>query len=346
MASANRKNADIHYRYFDQLTMKNNLQIEKAIRDGMNYTMKSGTIVKDRVENRIMIRQGKDNLLVNQYAENANFLFGDLVLFTPGETQALLNSGQFSKPMVDIAQQLAPQDMEYIKSMIYWSVFGDHVFIIQSHSLRVSDFEEYLTWFFNQQTNQPLNNGAEVILESKFDSAAVGGDLNNIEKIIIGGTAKGTAIKTPESQLPSGSKPLTMVQHGTIKEGKKTEDVGLVRRLLSALFNDDNAKVDRVLNSIPEGTDMNVDVSIGYKRAPKNSDRTPLKSVSQHLNDIPDAKMRIETKDGTIKDGSIRLKHPVSILTLEGGTLLNPTDVQRAMLEAYRYFVDNGKISV
>jgi hypothetical protein len=101
--------------------------------------------------------------------------------------------------VLPVEQQPPPKGKEYVHSMMYWMVIGNHALMIQSRSLTSKHLEEYLTWLLKDRTTTITPTG-QVILQAKFDASDVGGDLNDIKEIVVGGkTGIHAATEAPQS---------------------------------------------------------------------------------------------------------------------------------------------------
>jgi hypothetical protein len=108
--------------------------------------------------------------------------------------------------------------------------------------------------------------------------------------------------------------------------------------VLRAIMNND-ADVQELLESIPEGADLDVSVRIGYKTRRRRVSRAPMQ---QALRNLPDGEITAIGKHGRLTGNDIRLSYPVRVLAT--GSLLDPNDVRAKLRSAYDYFVENGKI--
>lgn len=112
---------------------------------------------------------------MNIFHDDRASFFGDLTVYTRGFMQALLKN-ESDAAMLPVEQQPPPTGSEYIHSMMYWLVVGNHVMTIQSRSLSTKHLEQYYTWLLRDRTTQMAKNG-QIFLTAKFDSGEVGGDL-------------------------------------------------------------------------------------------------------------------------------------------------------------------------
>jgi hypothetical protein len=72
---------------------------------------------------------------------------------------------------------------------MFWMAKGDHVFVIQSISLKTEQWENYLKWLLSTQTTL-LPAHLAVILSAKFAREMDGRDLDDIQEIVVGGIAQ------------------------------------------------------------------------------------------------------------------------------------------------------------
>lgn len=353
--STDRKPVTIHYRKFCRPTGISNT-LEELIRSAMDTVDANGHRIRDRYLSRTR-EVGIDNFFINFFSdgrEGTQLVFGDVLHFTKGHLQALCRTANQNASMVPVQQMRAPEQSEYVHSQMFWMVKGDHAFVLQSQSLKTGEFEEYLDWLLKTCTTK-LQANHSIVLEARFDAQAIGGDLGDIKEIIIGGVATSPALIVPDRSTPATDEFVeeerVITQHGHIGTGGSTGFAG-ARQILSVLLGGD-ANVASLLSAVPEDAELNVQVHIGYATKRRKINRAALKQLQTGLRNLPDSQLQVKSKGANLaSDGTIRLHHPASIRLLraqEGdsqivGSLLDPTDVLRAMFEAYSTFVSNGKI--
>ncbi|MCG9060127.1 hypothetical protein LH452_14635 [Laribacter hongkongensis] len=122
--------------------------------------------------------------------------------------------------------------------------------------------------------------------------------------------------------------------------------------ILTALLGS-TTDVEKMMETIPEDTELSVQVHIGYKTKKRKVNREALKNIEIGLRNIPDSEISVFAKSVKLgKDGNVRLHHNTSIRLLKVnagenqiiGSLLDPSDVERAMVEAYNVLLGAGKI--
>lgn len=330
-----RKSLTVHYRRMDDpVGALSGGTLEARIRSALGDVYDGGALSGHWKRRAWLVPPGNtDTLLMNVFHDDGISFFGDLTVYTQGFMQALLRN-EPDAPMLPVEQQPPPEGREYIHSMMYWMAVGNHILVIQSRSLTSKHLEQYLTWLLTERTSQMAANG-RVILTAKFDADEVGGDLDDIREIVVGGTGALNAV-------PVHTKPSEEVQ---VREVDQHIDVGAKRswgdravEVLRAIMSNE-ADVQQLLKSIPEGADLDVSVHIGYKAKRRRVSRAPMQ---QALRNLPDGEITAIGKHGRMTGKDIRLSYPVRVLA--NGSLLDPDDVRVKLKAAYDYFVENGKI--
>lgn len=331
MAVNARQAIAVHYRKLGDVTGAFGTQtLEAAIRKAMQYHSDGNQILGHwKLRAWEVPPNAEDTLLMNLHHDGGGYFFGDLTQYTKGYMQTLIEQND-DMPVLSVEQQPAPKGKEYVHSMMYWLVVGSHVLLIQSRSLMSKHLEEYLTWLLKDRTPTIAATG-HVMLQAKFDAAEVGGDLNDIQEIIVGGSAD------IHSSLPTDEGPTERTVESYREVAKRMPWKQRAIEVLRAVMANE-ADVQQLLQSIPQDADLQVSVHIGYKASRKVS-RAPMQQALRHL---PEGEIKARGRDGKITGSDIRLHHTVHIL--KNGSLLDPKDVIRALRETYKYFVDNGKI--
>lgn len=330
-----RKSLTVHYRRMDDpVGALNGVSLEAAIRGAMADQFDGGAL-SDHWKRRAWLvpPDNADTMLMNLFHDDRVSFFGDLTVYTRGFMQALLHNEQ-DVPMLPVEQQPPPVGREYIHSMMYWMVIGNHLVTIQSRSLTTKHLEQYLSWLLSERTRQMAANG-HVLLTAKFDSGEIGGDLDDVREIIVGGT--GAVQAAPARVLHEEPVQVRDVEQHVDVGAKRSWGHRAIEVLHAVMSNE--ADVQALLESIPEGADLDVSVHIGYKTKKRRVTRAPMQ---QALRNLPEGEITAIGKNGRVTGNDIRLSYPVRILS--NGSLLDPADVRAKLRAAYEYFVENGKI--
>ena len=209
--------------------------------------------------------------------------------------------------------------------------------MIQSRSLGSKQLEEYLTWLLKDRTGT-IGNTGHVILKAKFDSGEVGGDLDDIQEIIVGGRAPtATEVAAPISQpaTPPGFAESDEYHKLGTRKPLWTRALDVLRAAMS-----NEADVQKLLESVPPEAELDVSVHIGYKsRTRRPVSRAPMQTA---LRNLPDGEITARGPGGRMTGNDIRLSHKASVI--KNGNLLDIDDAVRALREAHDFLVNNGKI--
>lgn len=354
--AAERKQVTIHYRKFSREGAYPASSLEAMVRAAMQSQV--GGV---RLANSYALRvqsSGDDNFFVNTYSDCAvdgsPLVFGDVIHFTRGHLQALFRIADQPTPQASVQQMPAPALSEYVHSQMFWMVKGDHVFVIQSMSLKTEQWENYLQWLLSTKTDV-LPSTLPVILAAKFDRELDGGDLDDIQEIVVGGVAAhsqdpaASAVVSPEALPAANEREVTAA--GGLDAGRQTS-WAQAREILSTLLGGD-ANVSQFMAGVPTDADLRVEVHIGYKTRKRQVSRTALRQLETGLRNLPDSQLQVKSKGASrAADGSIRLHHNASVRLIKAqdgdtekiGSLIDPADALRAMYEGYNVFVANGKI--
>ncbi|MDH1104805.1 hypothetical protein N5C55_02795 [Pseudomonas otitidis] len=349
-----RKQVTIQYRKFVRPEGVR-FTLEEMIRSAMDYPIDGGIQLKHRYLERLH-EEGTDNYFINLYqdsSEQLGFVFGDILHFSRGHLQALARTADQNAQSVPVQQLRAPEQSEYVHSQMFWMIKDDHAFVIQSMSLKSAELESYLSWLLKTKSSV-LGSENSVTLTSKFDMDEVGGELADIQQIIIGGVATPPPRTPPQPQDPAQTveRVSEETQHRQI-DTSRTTGWGTARRILAELLGGE-ANVTSLMQSVPADAELDVQVHIGFKTKKRKIDRVALNQLETGLRNVPDSQLQVKAKGRKIDaDGSIRLHHKASvklIVAMDGnneiiGNLLDPADVLRATIEAYSNLVANGKIS-
>jgi hypothetical protein len=348
-----RKPVTIHYRKLERDASFPAASLEAAIQMAMNTSI-AGVRLNERYAARVQTI-GDDNYFVNTYANKAangeDVAFGDVIHFTKGHLQALFQVGQESAATAPVEQMPAPARKEYVHSQMFWMVKGDHVFVLQSISLRTEHLEQYLAWLLKEKTSGlPLT--ANIVLATRFDQEMLGGDLDDIQEIVVGGVATQPLARDEAAPLPTKDVERMVTSTGEVEAMRQT-GWAQAREILKTLLGGD-ASVNHFMKAVPADADLHVEVHIGYKTRKRQVSRVALRQLETGLRNLPDSQLEVRSKGASkAADGTIRLHHKASINLIKQmfdgteiiGSLLDPADVLRAMHEAYSVFIANGKIT-
>jgi hypothetical protein len=340
MAAVQRQPVTIHYRRLEDATGAFGTRtLHTALRASLKHEVEGRRLGEHWGRRAWTVPPSdEDTYLMNLHSDHREYFFGDLTHYTKGYHQALLAQAA-DTPMVQVEQLPPPRGKEYIHSMMYWMAIKNHLFMIQSRSLGSKQLEEYLTWLLKDRSGA-IGSTGHVILKTKFDSGEVGGDLDDIQEIIVGGRAPtATEVAAPAVH---GAPPIGFA------EGDEYHKLGTRKPLWSRALDvlraamSNEADVQEFLKSVPLDAELDVSVHIGYtSRTRRPVSRAPMQTA---LRNLPDGEITARGPGGRMTGNDIRLSHKASVI--KNGNLLDIDDVIRALRGAHAFLADNGKIDV
>ena len=106
--------------------------------------------VGDRMEE--LHPEERTKRFINSHRSQMGMLFGNLLVYSPDRNQALLTVSPDALE-VDVKQMAPPeiggQRTEFLQSILYFAVRGNHVVVLQSAALRARALEAYLNWLLS-----------------------------------------------------------------------------------------------------------------------------------------------------------------------------------------------------
>lgn len=352
------KPVTIQYRLADEFSWGTQMTLQDACEVALEQEIQGVTISSCAGLRLKEIDEG--SLFINWYhkEEGIDAIFGDLTLYSQDETKLLLDKGGFSRSHVEVEQRPAGKGLEYVDSIMYWMIKNNHVFLIQTPSIRSDKFENYLIWLISEKT-PAVQSPASFMLLNKFDGSTVPGGLQEIDEIVLGSTLRSEppTAKSPEglATVPPGQIPaqLQPTEVDIVDVVNRTSEgmTDVLKNVLSALLGGPG-RVESIMSNVPPEAQLKVSVHISYTdRKAKN--KTPLRNFERELRHLPEGFMKLKAKDGLeYPDGQVKFHSKddvrlVGVWSEDGkwvGSMLESKDVARAFVDAYNEMVVKGKI--
>lgn len=346
------KRCKIHYRKLDREDGNfPPISLAKAITSGFEWRSPSGETVRARVRNRIssVPQNSGYQRFLNNFHQEENLAFGTVCLFSPGDMQALLElENEDEHASLDdvlkawaIAEQRAPEGMEYLHGITYWTAIDDHFYQIQHTSLPTKAIEEYFTWLLRDKTGILAPN-QYVLLKAEFDREQVGTNLGDVKAIEVGGLVPETMRDSEISTPPSASRVIEIDKLESIGD-KVAKTFQSARKILVDLFGE--VETQKIIDSTPPEAALEVKVSIGYRARRRKLQKEFMNNLASGLRDLPDGQIRVRGRDGEIKGDDARLSADMTIRRHRpSSSLLDLEDVLRQFKEVHRRFLHDGRI--
>lgn len=337
--------ATVHYRKLIRgvAAISAGKSLSDVIREALDQQHHDGGRYRENWRHRLTPAPGDgDQLrLINDVHTDAESAFGILCAFTPGHLQALIDAGTGPRDSANVGEMIAPGGNEYLRGIAYWLVVLDHCYIVQHSAVRTKALEEYLTWFLREAA-QVIGADGTIALQTAFDAASVGGDLDNVQSIEIGGVVPGEPQGNgqPMPMLPA-LKGETEIRRTL---GAKRAFFEKAEKILTDLVGP--LQAEKILADVPPEASLEVMVNIAYRTKKRGVDRASLKDLATSLRNIDDGEVRVRTKDGKLQGDAVWLQASMPFRRLRSnGNLLDLVHAREQLIEVHRRFLRDGKIS-
>ena len=265
-----------------------------------------GVPLSERAVLRQMPADGAMRLL-NKHQTASSFVFGELVRYEPGALAPLINQNPEASEL-NLLQQAAVDEHEFVQGLIYFMARGPHLAIIE-RGMRTRQLEDYLTWLL--QLSGELKTGQRPVLNSRLE---------------VKGTKGLKAVKRARLQLEGRADEVPAVSAKTaalaelssdLKGGQDVEDhrgFGVAEgetawRILDTLNITDAAFTEEA--SKP-GTKLKLDVSFSLKRS-RSHIELPEETLKDFLEGHPDSEVVLEGKDSRRIGTALLLKRRADV---------------------------------
>lgn len=362
---------DVHYRKLDRddADFPNEITLAQALRNALRRTIEGTTLqsnVRHRVQNAVLGKPG-DIRCWNNIQTAPGMLFGTLCLYRPSELQAVIASRHIRGPVdafpLDQIDEASGRD--FLRAIAYWMAVEDHFYLIQSPSIQTGAVEDYFEWLLRKV--RLLDDGHHVRMLAAFDRDAVGGDLEDLTSLNVGGAFEPEPAEGPAPERVRirpgaldihpgedverrrvGRRPFVPnaweILHQVIHDQRSIEEIQSSYRELRAV--DPNATLD---------VEMEFYVRLHKRRSEdvKEARQRALQALSSGLRDMPDGTVTARGRDGMVTGNEIRLKAPRRIRLApppagahEGArsTLLDLDHAFEEMRRVHTRFEEDGKL--
>ena len=324
--SASSRLVDVHYRRLVGEGMNlPNVTLAELLREALKH--KSGEIsLRDDVRRRVQ-HQAPENLgdvrCWNNVKVSEGRVFGTLCLYRPRELQAMIRARGIQEELTafPLSQVGEAGGEDFLRAISYWMAIEDHFYLIQAPSIQTIVMEDYFNWLL--KSVNILTDNQPVVLETRFDRSVIGGDLDNLQSIIIGGPAEPPDCKS-DGNSDVGSTPKAVELH--LDENKKTErhlagdaQLGNGWNLLQYFATPERLQhvtgIYRNLQSQDPTATLSAEVAFvvhTHSRSKSSQDmkQEMLKAMHSSFRNMPDGAVKAKGKHGIATSQDIRLKRP------------------------------------
>ena len=246
---------------------------------------------------------------INTHRSQLGMLFGNLLIYSPNRNQALLTVAPDADEL-DVRQVAPPevdgQRTEFLESILYFGVRGNHVVLLQSTALRARAFEAYLNWLLGMQTN--LLDGENGVFLADEPS-------NQVREQV---RARGAKLARLTLPLETQSEAQEIDASATRREMTRFQPVGRAFDVLSDLLGR-NWFTDLDLSDSLDDSRLKVVVEVTYDRRTTDTGQDFLDSIAMSFRHLDEDEAEIRFKrGGKLKGSDLKIYGPVSVVTYGG----------------------------
>jgi len=260
-----------------------------------------------------------------------NFFFCELARFEKGANIPLCWGSSDQPGTLIIGQQKPGSGREALLGVMQFLVTGNHIVLIENGGLRTGRLEEYLTWLLKEQV-AAISNGSHLILETEFELDSLGGEgISDVKEIAL----VPIPLKSSEDHFNESE---TIAR----REARDFTRPNIARKILEIMGNTE-ADIDHLLSEIPSGGDVELRLSLLFKKGRGRGASNPSVASARHLfRNIENEAIALKSSSGKIIGQMAALSRETRV-NLDG-SIINYQDAARALWESFRHWVTSGKI--
>jgi hypothetical protein len=264
-----------------------------------------------------------------------SYFYGELLGYVRGDKHSYVDH-QSNAKYLSIGEMSAGDNKDWIHSLLYFFVKGDHILYIPTSKICIEDLEDYLTWLLTMKTGE-VEKGYRIRLEERVDAKVTGEDYENI---------KSFRIRDPNYALTTGD--MLIGDEKSFSEERKRLLEWLswpaLKRVYSYFKNLDN-DANENYHRLQEAYDLKAYLSFKVSRkSVVRSDKLDATALAQYLLQLPSDLVEIETPSGVIKEGKLRLQTKVKINTQYGSHQLDYEHGPKMLFSVYRSWLNGGRL--
>lgn len=268
-------------------------------------------------------------VFINRFEDYNGITFGQLVTLEAGRVQKVITvdddadyysidamtSDKISVGDEDAEQTRAAEKKrrEFLESVLYFGVLGNHVVVMQSAALRTNNLEAHLAWLLTVHS-KTLPSGSMLVLSDK----AAEETYERLKRSPVKSVKIGAPLTSEQIVDPSDAVPDALVASIPTIESTEATRVRVVPRgagadiLMAALKEGffDKLNLDEALDD----ANIQVALEVTYNRKTSKAGHRVLDSIATSLRHLPETDLRIELEGGgTITGEQLRLSGRISV---------------------------------
>lgn len=292
-----------------------------------------------------------DNKIVrvlNRVIGRDNMFLGELLLWEEGKTQSAVSQddeGFYTVESLGLpASAESGKKREYLESQLIFSVYGNHLAVLQSRTLQAKQLEAHLLWFISNFTDGLKKEAYFVLsdeptLEARRQIKQAGG----VKDISLGFPIQSEQIDDKSIVEQSVSivakasenapKVLSRVQNLLFRP------IGKASEILTAAFGEDWTKKTNLLESLDKAN-MEVELKVKYVRKTTEQAHTLLDNMATAARHLDTDFTRITLQNGAIIKGDLmKISGPINVIYIRDVIDLNSlySELNNWLLERFNH---------
>lgn len=269
--------------------------------------------------------------LINRSSTFKTILFGQLILFEQGKSQALMTisddvsfydinaiTSQQIKLEADENVTIEEKDKikrEFVDSILYFGVLKNNIVLVQSSSLRSKDLETHLNWLIHSFSSD-FNDKSILILKDKPTSETIQKlESNPVRKINLGSVPVKTKNEDGTIKIVNVSDPNAVEHKPSVEKVRKLKfmPTGKGGNILKAAFGEDWFSNLNLEDSLDDAN-LQVNLEITYLRKTTKDGQLVMDTLATSLRHSDNEDVEISLQGGGVLKGSdLKLSGTISI---------------------------------
>lgn len=284
--------------------------------------------------------------LGSPHIEEKGFVFGTLMTYTPGTDPLFFIDDENAKNVTLEKVPAPPSDdgkrREFLASMMFFGVIGDHLVLMQSQALKSAQLEAYLRWYLHGAEVLEGTNTLHLIDTPTETIKKKMNEGKGVKSIKLGGEVVPTSVLPPLPPLPpiaglpapgqAQSLPAqTGIQQVAVHASAVAtqEDYGVFAALKKLMKPSQAAQIDFDMLA---GSNIEMSVTLKYNRKTSDNGQKLMDTLGVALRNNEDVETELVLNEGgSIKGSDLKMTGTIGVMSYGGQ--LNESEVYEGLRE-------------
>ena len=334
MAAIKTKPVVTRYRRLSDVPfVSRSVTLQEAVSEAMHHRIGEIKIRDDyRLRECGELGMSDDTFVLAYPQVTDEFFFCELARFEKGANIPLCWGNPENPGALIIGQQRPGQGREALLGVLQFMIIGNHVALIESASVRTGRLEDYLTWLLRR--TGAMVTGSHLMLETEFDISTIGGEsVADVKEVAL------LPIKLKPSEGERSPVEVEALQRRDARDRTRPE---IAREILGIMGNTE-ADIDRLLGEVPPGGDVELRLSLFFKKGRGRGASNPsVASARQLFRNMEDEAIALKSSSGKVIGQMAALSRDARVAL--NGSIIDFQDAARVLWESYEHWVSTGKI--